>query len=174
MLWQLFYTFFKIGLFTIGSGYAMIPLIQREVVDNRGWFTKDEFLDQFALAQSSPGPFSLNTAIFVGYKMRGVVGALCAMLGVTLPAFFIMLLIAMYLAGFRENRWVNAAFEGMRPAVLALIVVPFVKYISGMKWWGRVLALVVAGAIWAAGVSPVHLILGAGAAGVLLTFWRKK
>jgi len=171
---HLFITFFKIGLFTIGSGYAMIPLIQREVVDIRGWFTKEEFLDQFALAQSSPGPFALNTAIFVGYKMRGFTGALCAMMGVTLPSFAVMLLIALYLTGFRENRWVNAAFEGMRPAVLALIVVPFVKYISGLKRWGVILALAVAAAIWAAGVSPVHLILGAGAAGVLLTFWRKR
>lgn len=174
MLRQLFTTFFRIGLFTIGSGYAMIPLIQREVVDRRGWFTQDEFLDQFAIAQSSPGPFALNTAIFVGYKMKGTAGALCAMTGVILPPFFIMLLIALYLTGFRENRWVNAAFEGMRPAVLALIVVPFVRYVSGLKWWGVALALAVAAAIWAVGVSPAYLILGAGAAGILLTFWRKK
>jgi len=170
---QLFTTFFRIGLFTIGSGYAMIPLIQREVVDKRGWFTRDEFLDQFALAQSAPGPFALNTAIFVGYRMKGVKGALSAMLGVTLPSFMVMLLIAMYLTGFRENPWVNAAFEGMRPAVLALIVVPFVRYVSRMKWWGVALALFVAAVIWAVGVSPTYLILGAAAAGIVLTFWRK-
>ncbi|MBQ0006672.1 MAG: chromate transporter [Alistipes sp.] len=174
MLIQLFVTFFRIGLFTIGSGYAMVPLIQREVVDRRGWFTESEFLDQFALAQSSPGPFALNTAVFVGYKMKGFSGALCAMLGVILPSFFIMLLIALYLNGIRENRWVNAAFEGMRPAVLALIAVPFVRYLSGMKWCGWVLALTVTVVIWAAGISPVYLILGAGASGVLLAFCRRK
>jgi len=174
MLLRLFTTFFRIGLFTIGSGYAMIPLIQREVVDRRGWFTRDEFLDQFAIAQSAPGPFALNTAIFVGYRMRGVKGALCAMLGVTLPSFLVMLLIAAYITGFRENRWVNAAFEGMRPAVLALIAVPFVRYIFGMKWWGVVLTLAVAAAIWLLGVSPMYLILGAGAVGVILTFWRTR
>lgn len=152
----------------------MVPLIQREVVNNRGWFTEDEFLDQFALAQSSPGPFALNTAVFVGYKMKGIRGALCAISGVILPSFFIMLLIAVYLTGVRENRWVNAAFEGMRPAVLALIAVPFVRYLSGMKWWGWALTLVVAAVIWGVGVSPVYLILGAGAAGVLLAFFRKK
>jgi len=174
MLLRLFTTFFRIGLFTIGSGYAMIPLIQREVVDHRGWFTREEFLDQFAIAQSAPGPFALNTAVFVGYRMKGVKGALCALLGVTLPSFLVMLLIAGYLAGFRENRWVNAAFEGMRPAVLALIAVPFVRYVSGMKWWGVALALSVAAMIWLMGVSPMYLILGAGAVGVILTFWRKR
>jgi len=95
------------------------------------------------------------------------------MLGVTLPSFMVMLLIAMYLTGFRENPWVNAAFEGMRPAVLALIVVPFVRYVSRMKWWGVALALFVAAFIWAVGVSPTYLILGAAAAGIVLTFWRK-
>lgn len=174
MLIQLFVTFFRIGLFTIGSGYAMVPLIQREVVDKRGWFTEDEFLNQFALAQSSPGPFALNTAVFVGYKMKGVTGAICAMLGVIIPSFSVMLLIAVYLTGIRENRWVSAAFEGMRPVVLSLIAVPFVRYLSSLKWWGKALALAVAAVIWAVGVSPVYLILGAGSAGVLLAFCRRK
>lgn len=174
MLWQLFSTFFRIGAFTIGSGYAMIPLIQREVVDKRKWFTRDEFLDQFALAQSAPGPFALNTAIFVGYRMRGAAGALVSMLGVTIPPFLIMLIIAIYLTGFRSDRWVNAAFEGMRPAVLALIAVPFVRYVAGMKWPGALLACCVAVVIWMLGVSPTYLILGAAAAGVVLTFSRRK
>ncbi len=174
MLRQLFGTFFKIGLFTIGSGYAMIPLIQREVVDNRKWFTEEDFLDQFALAQSSPGPFALNTAIFVGYRMRGVPGALVSMLGVTLPPFFIMLLIAACLTGFRENRWVDAAFSGMRPAVLSLIVVPFIRYLSRMKWPAVLTASGIALTIWLLGVSPTYLILGGAAIGVILTFFRRK
>lgn len=174
MLGQLFGTFFRIGLFTIGSGYAMIPLIQREVVDNRKWFTEEEFLDQFALAQSSPGPFALNTAIFVGYRMRGVTGALVSMVGVTLPPFIVMLFIASCLTGFRENRWVDAAFSGMRPAVLSLIAVPFVRYLSRMKWPAVLAASVTALAIWQLGVSPTYLILGGAAIGVILIFCRKK
>lgn len=174
MLWQLFRTFFRIGLFTIGSGYAMIPLIQREVVDNRKWFSEEDFLDQFALAQSSPGPFALNTAIFVGYRMKGVPGALAAMIGVTVPPLGVMLLIAVYLTGFRSNRWVEAAFEGMRPAVLSLIVVPFIRYMLRMKWQGVVAAAVTAGVIWLLGVSPTYMILGGAAIGVIMTFGRKK
>jgi len=174
MLLQLFRTFFRIGLFTIGSGYAMIPLIQREVVDRRKWFSEEDFLDQFALAQSSPGPFALNTAIFVGYRMKGVPGALAAMIGVTAPPFMVMLLIAVYLTGFRGNRWVEAAFEGMRPAVLSLVVVPFIRYMVRMKWQGVAAAVATALVIWQLGVSPTYLILGGAAIGVMMTFFRDK
>ena len=116
-LLQLFWAFFKIGAFTFGSGYAMIQMIEKEVVDKRKWFEKDEFYDQFALASSAPGPFALNTAVFVGYKLKGWWGSLAAVCGAVLPSFLIILAIAMYLTDFRDNRYVEAAFKGIRPAV---------------------------------------------------------
>ena len=173
MLWQLFITFFKIGAFTFGSGYAMIPIIEAEVVDKKGWFDKDEFMNQFVLAQSAPGPFALNTAVFVGYKMKGVAGAVASVLGVVLPSFTILLLIAMYLSGFRTNPYVAAALQGMRPAVVALIAVPFVNFLQRMKWWQVAISIAVALVIWLLGVSPVYFIFGGRIVGVFWALYRK-
>ena len=111
----IFGSFFKIGLFTFGGGYAMIPLIEREVIDRRGWVERREFLDLLTLAQSVPGPIAVNTAVFVGYRMRGVRGALAALWGTILPSFTIILLIALFFADIRHNPVVDAAFKGMRP-----------------------------------------------------------
>ena len=96
MHWQLFRTFFRISAFTFGGGYAMIPLMEREVTERNGWIAKADFLDLLAIAQTSPGPISLNTAIFVGYKTRGLSGALAALAGLVLPPFVIILLIAIF------------------------------------------------------------------------------
>ncbi|MEE1103544.1 MAG: chromate transporter, partial [Alistipes sp.] len=100
---ELFVSFFKIGLFTFGGGYAMIPIIQREVIDSRHWIEEREFLDLLTLAQSAPGPISLNTAVFVGYKMCGYKGALAALWGVILPSFLIILTVAIFFSQIREN-----------------------------------------------------------------------
>ena len=97
MLWQLFWSFFKIGAFTFGSGYAMIPMIEKEVVDRKKWFGSEDFYNHLALAQSSPGPIALNTAVFVGYRQKGWIGALTAVLGTVIPCFTIILVIAMFL-----------------------------------------------------------------------------
>ena len=117
---QLFTTFFKIGAFTLGGGYAMIPLVQREVVDRRGWIAEEEFLDLIALAQSAPGVIAVNTAVFVGCKIAGWRGVVMSVLGATLPSFLIILLIAMCFTRFREYPQVEAVFKGIRPAVVAL------------------------------------------------------
>ena len=172
-LFQLFWAFFKIGAFTFGSGYAMIPMIEKEVVDRRKWFDRDEFYDQFALASSAPGPFALNTAVFVGYKMKGWWGSLFAVLGAVLPSFLIILLIAVYLTGFRGNRYVEAAFKGIRPAVIALIAVPFLNMLKKLPWYFMLLAAVVAGIICYLGVSPIWFILAGAAVGVVVTLWAK-
>lgn len=166
MLWQLFWTFFKIGTFTFGSGYAMIPMIEKAVVDQKKWFEKEDFYNQFALAQSAPGPFALNTAVFVGYKMRGWWGALAAVLGAVIPSFTIILVIAIYLTDFSENSYVVAAFKGIRPAVIALIVVPFIRMMKPLKWPFICLAVAVALLIWLTGVSPIWFILLGAAVGV--------
>jgi len=173
ILWELFWSFFKIGAFTFGSGYAMIPMIEKEVVDKKKWFEREDFYDRFTLAQSSPGPFSLNTAVFVGYKVKGFWGSFVAVLGTVLPSFLIILLIAVYLTGFKENARVEAAFKGIRPAVVALIAVPFLRLVRKLKWYFILLAVAVALAVCYLGISPVYLLLAAAVTGVVLTFFRK-
>lgn len=171
---QLFLTFFKVGAFTFGSGYAMIPMIEKEVVDRKKWMEKDEFYDQFALATSAPGPFSLNTAVFVGYRVCGWWGSLSAVIGSVLPSFLIILLIAVCLADFRGNTYVEAAFKGLRPAVVAMIAVPFFRMLFRMKkWYFLVIAVAVAPLIAFAGISPVYFILLGGLVGVVLPFFEK-
>ena len=120
-LWALFCTFFKIGAFTFGGGYAMIPLIQKETVDNKKWITDDDILEIIAIAESTPGPIAINAATFVGYRTCGVLGAACATLGVVLPSFLIILAISYVLREFQELKAVQYAFNGIRAGVLALL-----------------------------------------------------
>ena len=120
-LWELFLTFFKIGGFTFGGGYAMIPLIQKETVENKGWITDDDILEIIAIAESTPGPIAINSATFVGYRTCGVLGAACATLGVVLPSFVIILVISFVLQEFQELKAVQYAFNGIRASVLALL-----------------------------------------------------
>ena len=119
---QLFTTFFKIGAFTFGGGYAMIPLIQRETVDNKHWLTNDDILEIIAIAESTPGPIAINAATFVGYRTAGFFGAACATFGVVLPSFVIIAAISAVLREFEHLRAVRYAFNGIRAGVLALIV----------------------------------------------------
>jgi len=119
---SLFIAFMKIGGFTFGGGYAMIPLIQRETVENKKWISEDDILDIVALAESTPGPIAINAATFVGYKVAGFFGAFFATLGVILPSFLIILAISFVLERFRELRAVQYAFQGIRAGVLALIL----------------------------------------------------
>lgn len=170
----MFGSFFKIGLFTFGGGYAMVPIIQREVIDRRGWVDRDEFVELLTLAQSAPGPIALNTSVFVGYKMRGYAGALAALLGVVVPAFTVILIVAIYFAQFRENVYVNAAFMGMRPAVVALIVSPIVSLSRGMRAWKYALAAAVALFVWCSGVSPIWLIIVAAGVGVAIELYNSR
>ena len=121
-LWRIFLTFFKIGAFTFGGGYAMIPLIQREAAEKQGWVTEEDILEIVAIAESTPGPIAINAATFVGYRARGVPGAVFATLGVVLPSFLIILAIASVLRQFQENVYVAYAFRGIRAGVLALIL----------------------------------------------------
>lgn len=173
-MWQLFLSFLKIGAFTFGGGYAMIPIIEREVIDRRGWVARADFLDLLTLAQSAPGPISLNTAVFVGYKLRGIGGALAALAGIVLPSFVIILLIALFFNEIRHNAWVDAAFRGMRPAVVALIVAPVLSLSRGMHRAMYIVIVAAAVAIWAAGWSPM-LILAAGAVGgIVYELWIAK
>ncbi|HOE06663.1 MAG TPA: chromate transporter [Bacilli bacterium] len=121
ILWELFYVFFFIGLFTIGGGYAMIPMIKDEVVA-RGWMTMEELLNFFAIAESTPGPFAVNTATMVGFSQAGIVGAIVATLSVVLPSFIIILIIAKYITNFLKYKQVKWALDGVKPIVVGLIV----------------------------------------------------
>ena len=144
----------------------MIPIIQNEVITRRGWIKEGEFLDLLTLAQSAPGPISLNTSVFVGYKMYGYAGALAALLGVVMPSFLIILIVAMFFSQVRENEIIDAAFKGMRPAVVALIVGPVVSLSRSLSWWKIGMAALVAVAIWLWGFSPVWVLLIGAVVGV--------
>lgn len=122
MLLDLFKTFFKIGAFTFGGGYAMLPIIQRELVERKKMISDMEFMNAIALAQASPGPVAVNTSIYVGYRICGLKGALSCLIGAILPSFLIILFIAMYFFQFRSNPIVEKIFMGIRPAVVALIL----------------------------------------------------
>ena len=126
-LWLLFATFFKIGAFTFGGGYAMIPLIQREVSEKRKWITDEEILEIVAIAESTPGPIAINSATFVGYKVCGFWGSFCCTLGVVLPSFMIILAISGILELIQDLKAVKYAFMGIRAGVLALIIKALVK-----------------------------------------------
>ena len=175
-LLQLFWTFFKIGAFTLGGGYAMIPLVQREVVDNRRWLGEDEFLDLIALAQSAPGIIAVNTAVFVGYKVGGWRGLVLSVLGATLPSFLIILLIATFFTQFRNYPAVEAVFKGIRPAVVALIAAPLYKMAKSAKvtWKNLWIPVVAALLIWLVGVSPVVIIIVAILGGLFWTYWSNR
>ena len=166
-LFKLFTTFFRIGLFTFGGGYAMIPPIEHDVVEKNGWLRKDEFLDLLAVAQSAPGVFAVNMAVFVGYKLRGKRGALAASFGCVLPSVVIILLIALFFRRFRHIEVVNNIFMGIRPVVVALIAVPVFNVARSAKLgWSTVwIPVVAAFLIVALGVSPIYVIIAAGVAG---------
>ena len=166
-LFKLFTTFFRIGLFTFGGGYAMIPLIEHDVVEKNGWVPKNEFLDLLAVAQSAPGVFAVNMAVFVGYKLSGKRGALAASFGCVLPSVLIILLIALFFRRFRHIEVVNNIFMGIRPVVVALIAVPVFNVAKSAKLgWSTVwIPVVAAFLIVALGVSPIYVIMAAGVAG---------
>ena len=170
----LFLTFAKIGMFTIGGGYAMIPLIEREIV-NKKWMTKNDFMEMFALTQSLPGVFAVNISIFVGYKLHKVKGSLVCALATILPSFVIMMLIAMFFARFQDNQTMIRIFNGIRPAVVALIVFPCISAVRALKlkYWQLVLPAIATLLIWQCGLSPVYIVLAGIAGGLIYTLWLK-
>ena len=158
---QGFLTFLKIGLFTIGGGYAMIPLIEREVVERRQWLSREDFLDLMSLSQALPGVFAVNFSIYIGHRLRGLRGSLALTAGIVLPSFVIILLVAMFFSAFADNRVVEAIFRGVRPAVVALIAVPCIKLGKSAHitlanvWFPIAIALLIA----LLGISPVYIII---------------
>ena len=164
-----FLTFFKIGAFTLGGGYAMIPIIESEVVEKKKWIAKEEFLDLLAIAQSCPGVFAINISTFIGYKMRKLRGALITALATALPSFLIILCIAMFFHQFMYIGWVRDMFNGIRPAVVALIAVPTFNLAKSAKINIVNCWIPIGGAllIYALHVNPVFIILAAGVGGYI-------
>ena len=156
-LWKVFTTFFKIGAFTFGGGYAMIPLIQKEAVEKHGWVTDEDILEIIAIAESTPGPIAINSATFVGYRTCGVLGSVAATLGVVLPSFVLIYLISFVLRQFQELKAVQYAFQGIRAGVLALLCKAlWGMYQKNTKNW--VSYLVMAGAFLLTGIFDVPVL----------------
>lgn len=169
MYWKLFYTFFKIGAFTFGGGWAMISIIEKEVVDKNKWLDKAEFLDALAISQSLPGILAVNISILTGNKLRGIRGSIAATLGTVLPSFILILLIAIFFAKSYNNPVIERIFKGIRPAVVALIIAPVLSTAKSAKinkyniWIPVAVALL----IWIFGLSPIYFVLAGGIGGVI-------
>lgn len=175
-LLNLFRTFFAIGGLTFGGGYAMLPMLQREVVEKHGWATEEEMLNYFAIGQCTPGIIAVNTATFVGYKQRGVAGGIAATAGVVAPSLIIITLIAMLLQNFMDIAWVQHAFAGVRVAVCALIVQSVVKMaMKSVKSPLQIgLALVSFVLVALLGASPVYIVVGCMLLSLALGHWGVK
>lgn len=168
-LWTLFLSFFKIGAFTFGGGYAMIPIIEKEAIEKQHWITDSDMLDIIAIAESTPGVLAVNTATFVGYKVRRFWGSLVATLGVVLPAFVVISILSYCIAQVRDNLWVAAAFEGIRAAVVVLILNAVFKLAKGCEknWFSYALMAVAFLLVALLNLPVIPVILGAALLGIL-------
>ncbi len=171
---SLFVSIFKIGAFTFGGGYAMIPLIEEEVVHKKEWLSKEEFVDVLVVSQSLPGALAVNTSIFLGYKISGIIGAIASLIAVILPSFLIILVIAAFFMQFRNNYYVNAAFMGITAAVPMLVLVGAISLSKGVpKNIRSLITIIIAlAALIFFDVHPVLVIVVSGVYGAL--FLRKK
>lgn len=169
MFFSLFITFFKIGAFTFGGGYAMLPIIQKELVDIKKLISEEEFMDAIALAQASPGSVALNTSVYVGYRIKGLKGALASTLGSVLPSFIIILLIAMYFFRFRNNEFVDSIFMGIRPAIVALILsAVYQMWKNSRKTYIKLFAsIATVGLVVFTGLNPIWIVIAGAVSSVI-------
>jgi len=169
---KIFLTFLRIGAFTFGGGYAMLPLIRETVVEREEWVSEERFLDVIGLTQSVPGALAVNSAIFIGWQLAGVPGALVAAAGAILPSFFIILAVAAFFSRFSQHPLIGKAFMGIRPAVLGLIT--YAVVLLGKKVILNGFTLVVAGGAlilaYCFGLNPFFIIIAAAIAGFLYSF----
>lgn len=174
-LWKLFWEFNKIGAFTIGGGYMMVPAIQ-DVISRKGWIDDDELTDIVALSQSAPGLLTVNMSIFTGYRLRGIKGSVAATLGCILPPFIIILLIAMMFTDIQDHQAVVKIFNGIRPAAVAIIAAYMVKLSrkngANLLFWGiSIITLLLVAFL---GVSPIYILLVLIVVSVALAYWRER
>ena len=170
LLWNLFWTFAKVGVMTFGGGYAMLPILQREIVDNKGWATEEELMDYFAIGQCTPGVIAVNTATFIGQKLTGLSGGILATLGVVFPSLVIISALAGVIEAFSHIQWVQNAFGGIRVCVCVLILNAVVKLykkaVVDLPTFA-IFLLVVLGSTFTS-LSPVVFVVIAAAAGITL------
>lgn len=176
MLLKFFLSCSKIGAFTLGGGYAMIPIMEQEFVDRHHWMNKQEFMDIMVVAQTTPGIFSIDMASHIGYKLKGVWGGIVGAMGIALPSIITITLIAIFFQNFKDNIYVNKFFCGVRPAVVALIAAPCFKMAktADITWSTLWIPLVSCLLIWLLGVSPIWIILAAGIGGYLWGQYNKR
>ncbi len=173
-LWDLFAAFFKVGLFTFGGGYAMLPILQREVVDRHQWVSEEELLDCYAIGQCTPGVIAVNTSTYVGFQRKGILGAVSATVAVVLPSLIIISIIALFLRNFAENPYVRCAFAGIRVAVGVLVCDALIKlYKKGVKG-ALAIGIFVAATLFAllTDFSPAWVVLAAIVLGVGAELWK--
>lgn len=173
---DLFLSFFRIGALTFGGGYAMLPMFKKELVEKHGWCTEEDILDYYAIAQCTPGVIAVNTASFVGFKLKGVLGAICATLGVVCPSILIITVIAAFIANFAENKYVKYAFEGIRVAVCALVSVTvyglFKKNVKDIVT--ALLAVAAFVTTYFFGISPIIAVIVASVVGITVKVIKEK
>lgn len=174
-LWSIFAAFAKIGSFTIGGGYAMIPLIRDEMI-KRKWIREEELPDIIALAQSAPGVLAINMSIFTGYKLRGNKGSIVASLGTALPSFLAILLVAIVFTGCQDNPLVIRIFKGIRPVVVSLIAVPMIKMArkNNKTWWAWLISAVTLFMVAFLNYSPIYILLALIVLALAITLYREK
>jgi chromate transporter len=163
---KLFLIYLKIGAFTFGGGFAMIPLIEREVVENNKWMDSQEFTDSLALCQSVPGAIAVNNAVFIGYRINGVLGAISAGLGVVLPSFLIIMAVASVFAQIKDISMIDSVFNGIRAAVVALILTAGLRLLSVTAFNLFIIGLTFLG-IAVLEINPIFVILGAITLGIM-------
>ena len=176
MLLKFFLTCNKIGAFTLGGGYAMIPIMERDFVDKNHWMEKQEFMDIMVVAQTTPGIFAIDMASHIGYKLKGVWGGIVGAVGIALASIIAILIIAMFFQQFKDNYWVAKFFTGVRPAVVALIAAPCFKMAktANINRYNIWIPIVCCGLIALLGVSPIYIIIAAGVLGWLYGKYVKK
>ena len=174
-LWKLFCVFAKMGAFTIGGGYAMLPLIEQEMT-SRGWISREDIQDIIVLAQSAPGILAVNMAIYTGHRVKGTRGSIVSAAGAFLPSLVIILLIAMFFTEFQDNEIVRRIFRAVRPAAVALILVPAVRMAAtGCKeWWTWAIALVSLLGVAFLKISPIWIILTTISVAVAVSLIKQK
>ncbi|MBR5229784.1 MAG: chromate transporter [Firmicutes bacterium] len=168
---EIFMVFFKIGLFTFGGGYAMLPIIQKEVVENKGWMSDEEFLDAISLTNSLPGPLAINAATFTGYRVYKAKGSFAALLGAALPSIIVITLIAMVFDDLTQLTVVKNIFNAVRPAVVALIIYSVIKLARSAKikeYFSWILTLLAIGAVIFLDLHPIFIIIVSASYGIFV------
>lgn len=175
VLVELYFAFFRVGLFTIGGGYAMLPMLRKEVVEKYGWATDEEMMDYFAIGQSTPGIIAINTATFIGFKKKGIAGAIFSTLGMVTPSWIIIISIAAFYNEFAANSYVESAFTGIRVVVVVLILNAVIRMAkTSIKNWYSFLIFITAFVLVALiNISAIYIIMVAGLIGIIINSYKE-